>query len=128
MPFAESLAVVKDIVIVVGTLTTMSLGLYRRKVWKRDLVGKETYVVIRDVIKQLHKVSKAAGRARRKVYFQEHVRMAPEEAKHFTVNEQWRLAEAAVYRARLDDLGASLAALDDAAVALRGSGDVLDRS
>ncbi|MFJ1470185.1 hypothetical protein [Massilia orientalis] len=119
MPFAENLAVVKDIVVVLGTLTTMSLGLYGLKVWKRDLVGKETYAVIRNVIKQLHKVSKAAGRARRKVHLHEHVRMAPEEAKHFTANEQWRLAEAAVYSARLDDLGASIAALDDSILEAR---------
>jgi hypothetical protein len=39
--------------------------------------------------------------------------MAPEEAIHFTDNEQWLLAEAAVYRARLDELGKSLASLDD---------------
>lgn len=76
MPFADNLAVAKDIVIVVRTITTMSLGLYGLKVWKRDLVGKETYAVIRDVIKQLHKVSKAAGRTRRKVHLYEHVKMA----------------------------------------------------
>lgn len=119
MPFAENLAIAKDIVLVVGTITTMGLGLYGLKVWKRDLVGKETYAVIRDVIKHLHKVSKAASRARGKVHHYEHARMDPEEAKHFTANEQWRLAESAVYRARLDELGLSLTALDDARLEAR---------
>lgn len=119
MPFAENLAIAKDIVVVVGAITTMGLGLYGLKVWKRDLVGKETYAVIRDVIKHLHKVSKAASRARGKVHHYEHVEMAPAEAKHFTANEQWRLAEAAVYRRRLDELGLSLTALDDARLEAR---------
>lgn len=57
----------------------MSLGLYGLKVWKRDLVGKETYAVIREVMKQLHRGSKIAGRTRSKVHLYEHVRMAPEE-------------------------------------------------
>lgn len=119
MPFAENLAIAKDIVLVVGTITTMGLGLYGLQVWKRDLVGKETYAVIRDVIKHLHKVSIAASHARGKVPHYEHVRMAPEEAKHFTANEKWRLAEAAVYRARLDELGRSLTALEDARLEAR---------
>lgn len=119
MPFADNLTVAKDIVIILGTVTTMSLGLYGLKVWKRDLVGKETYAVIRDLIKQLRKVSKVAGRTRSKVHLYEHVRMAPDEAIHFTANEQWLLAEAAVYHARLDELGASLASLDDSMLEAR---------
>ena len=37
MSFAANLAVAKDIVVVLGTLTTISLGLYGLTVWKRDL-------------------------------------------------------------------------------------------
>jgi len=119
MPFADNLAIAKDIFLVVGTITTMSLGLYGLKVWKRDLVGKETYAVIRELIKHLHKVSKAANRARGKVHRYEHVLMEPEQAKHFTENEQWRLAEAAVYKERVVDLGKSLVLFEDALLEAR---------
>lgn len=47
MLFAENLSIVNDIVLIAATLTTISLGLYGLKVWKRDLVGKEVYTVIR---------------------------------------------------------------------------------
>ena len=113
MSFAANLAVAKDIVIVLGTLTTISLGLYGLTVWKRDLVGKEVYTVTRNVIKQLYKVSKIAARARAKVHFYEHAKMEPDEAKHFKQHERWRISEARIYSARLDDLELALGTLDD---------------
>jgi hypothetical protein len=110
---------VKDIVITLGGITTVALGIYGLKIWKRDLVGKEAYSVISKVIKDLHKVSNSCRKFREFVLPHERRSLSEEELQHLTKNEQWRILELEVFNNRVDKLASAMDELDESTLSAR---------
>ena len=102
--FAALIGLIKDIALTIGAITTICLGLYGLKIWKRDLIGKEAYTVVSAVVKNLHKVSKALQNFRKPVQESERRALTQEEIAHFTENERWRMRECDVFAARAEKL------------------------
>lgn len=111
--FIVVVALMKDIVLTAGALTTIGLGIYGLRIWKRDLVGKEVYAVVKDLVRNLHKVSRECRKLRSPAHASEKRMMGADERQQFTDNERWRLLEAEVYSKRLEILVKAMDALDD---------------
>jgi hypothetical protein len=115
----EWVTLIKDILLGTGALTTICLSVYGVRVWKRDLVGKESYASVRELIKHLHMVSRVAHKMRGPAYEHEKRSLSEDEQKFFTQGEQWRMLEAEVYRKRIDDLDKEIQEFDAAQLEVR---------
>jgi hypothetical protein len=101
---AAVIGLVKDIVLTLGGITTIALGIYGLRIWKRDLIGKEAYSVISVVVRNLHRVSSGCQKLREPVKPNERRELSDVELQHLTQNEQWRVVELDVFKNRADKL------------------------
>jgi hypothetical protein len=95
-------SVVKDGVVTLAAAVTASIAIYGLRVWKRDLVGKEVYEVMKELVYQSHSISKAAGICMYPLGASEARVFTDEERIHTTANERVFLSESDAYRARLE--------------------------
>lgn len=118
----EWVSLLKDALLGVGALVTMSVALYGLRMWKRELVGKEMFAAAKVLVKESHLLAKAARRARTPVRDDERRSFTDSEIENTTKNERWRMSEADAYKKRVDELSAAIdsyrSALLDARVLL----------
>ncbi len=99
---AAYVSIVKDGVITVAALVTAAIALYGLRVWKRDLVGKEVYEVMKELVYQSHSVAKAARSSIYPLAASEARVFTDQERTHTTEIERIFLSESDAYLARLE--------------------------
>jgi len=99
---AVYVSVVKDGVIALAAVVTAGIALYGLRVWKRDLVGKEVYEVMKELVYQSHSVSKAARSSIYPLAASEARVFTDQERIHTTEIERIFLSESDAYLARLE--------------------------
>jgi len=111
--------VLKDGVIALAAAITAGMAIYGLRVWKRDLVGKEVYEVVKELVYQSHSISRAAARCLYPLAASEARVFSDEERFHTTEYERLFLSESGAYRARLDIYVSSLREFSDALLRAR---------
>lgn len=115
----EWVGLIKDALLAVAALVTMFLGVYGVRTWKRDLVGKEVYLVAKELVKESHLVCKAARKIREPIQTYERKSFTEEEIQNTTQNERWRMSEADAYRARVEAFAKEIDRYEAAKLELR---------
>lgn len=95
--------IARDIVVTIAAVITASVAVYGLRVWKRDLVGKESYEAAKLLVYQSHAASRAIDKMRYPIREHERMMFTKEEIENTTEGERWRTSEAAAYRNRIKE-------------------------
>ncbi|WP_455911413.1 hypothetical protein [Pseudomonas putida] len=112
-------SIARDIVVTVAAVITASIAIYGLRVWKRDLVGKESYEAAKALVYHSHAVTRAIHKLRAPIMDHERMVFSKEHIEHTTEGERWRLSEAAAYRVRLKEYYDSYLSFNEALLNLR---------
>ncbi|MBC3258046.1 hypothetical protein HU733_21325 [Pseudomonas paralactis] len=95
--------IARDVVVTIAAVITASIALYGLKIWKRDLVGKESYEAAKALVYQSHALSRASSKMRCPIYQHERKVFSKKDIENTTEGERWRISEAAAFRVRLKE-------------------------
>lgn len=100
---ATYVSIGRDVVVTVAAVVTAIIAIYGLRVWKRDLVGKESYEAAKALVYQSHAASRAIDKMRYPIREHERMVFTKDEIEHTTEGERWRTSEAAAYRNRIKE-------------------------
>lgn len=112
-------SIARDLVVTVAAVITACIAIYGLRVWKRDLVGKESYEAAKALVYQSHAVSRASDKMRFPIREHERVVFTKEEIENTTEGERWRISEAAAFRNRINEYSESFAEFYKALLSFR---------
>lgn len=95
--------IARDVVVTIAAVITASIAIYGLRIWKRDLVGKESYEAAKTLVFHSHATVRALLKLRLPIGDHERMMLTKEQIEHTTESERWRLTEAAAYRVKLKD-------------------------
>jgi hypothetical protein len=110
---------VKDGIVTLAATVTAGVAIYGLRIWKRDLVGKEVYEAMKELVYQSHSISKAAARCLYPLMASEASVFTDEERLHTTELERLFLNESRAYRVRLETYAASFRDFSDSLMRAR---------
>lgn len=98
---APYVSLARDVVVTLAAVITALIAIYGLRVWKRDLVGKESYEAAKTLVYQSHVAARESYRVRLPIRESERVVFTKEESENMTEGERWRISEATAFRNRL---------------------------
>lgn len=96
-------SIARDIIVAAVAVITASIAIYGLRVWKRDLVGKESYEAAKKLVYHSHALATESYRLRCPIRDHERKVFTKEYIENTTEGERWRVSEAAAFRARLKE-------------------------
>ncbi|XMB47217.1 hypothetical protein QQ999_14965 [Pseudomonas fluorescens] len=96
-------SIARDMVVTVAAVVTASIAIYGLRIWKRDLVGKESYEAAKALVFHSHALSRASHKLRYPIMAHERTVFSKEHIENTTEGERWRASEAAAFRTRLKE-------------------------
>ena len=96
-------SIARDVVVTVAAVITASIAIYGLRVWKRDLVGKESYEAAKALVYHSHALARASSKMRYPIRTHERTVFSKEAIENTTVGERWRMSEADAFRNRLKE-------------------------
>lgn len=96
-------SIARDVVVTIAAVITASIAIYGLRVWKRDLVGKESYEAAKALVYHSHALARASSKMRYPIRDHERTVFSKEEIENTTEGERWRMSEAAAFRNRLKE-------------------------
>jgi hypothetical protein len=99
---------IADLVSALASIITACIAVYGVRIWKQELVGRETYEAVKSLVHQSHVAFRASSRLRFPTWDHERTTFTQEVIEHTTQNERWALSEAAIYRKRIEDYSSTL--------------------
>lgn len=113
------ISIAKDVFVTAAAIVTAFVAIYSLRVWKRDLVGKESYEVAKALVYQSHAVARASGIVRFPIRDHERLVFTKEQVENTTEGERWRISEAAAYRKRLEEYWEEVVKFSEALLSFR---------
>lgn len=98
----EAVSLVKDIIVGVAALFTIALGMYGLHQWRREHQGKEAFSLVRNLVKESHKMVRACTMLRQPIFDSERKIFRKEELDNFTQSERWKISEKEAYDKRFN--------------------------
>lgn len=96
-------SIARDVVVTGVAIITASVAIYGLRVWKRDLVGKESYEAAKALVYHSHALARASSKMRYPIREHERTVFSKEYIDNTTEGERWRTSEAAALRTRLKE-------------------------
>ncbi len=113
------ISVITDIIVGVAAVFTIALGVYGLRQWKREHKGKEAFILIKNLIKESHRLSRACNAARSPIFDGERRIFTQEERIHLTNNECWKISEKEAYAKKLEKIKSACDAFSEASLEAR---------
>lgn len=110
---------IADLVSALASIITACIAIYGVRIWKQELVGRETYEAVKSLVHQSHVAFRASNRLRSPTWDHERTTFTQEVIEHTTQNERWALSEAAIYRKRIEDYSSTLDRLSESLLQAR---------
>lgn len=112
--FKEWVSVLKDIILAISAVATVGLGVYGLKKWLHEHKGKEAFTLIKSLIKESHKMTRACSSLRERVRSAERRIFSHSERQNFTISERWKIAEKEAFDRRFEAFTTANASYQDA--------------
>lgn len=98
----EWVSLIKDVLVGLAAIFTIGLGVYGLKQWKHEHRGKEAFSLVKQLIKESHKMVRACTVLRCRVNEMERLAFDANECKLLTKSERWKVSEKEVFDKRFD--------------------------
>lgn len=102
LEFKDWVSVATDIILALSALLTVGLGFYGLKKWMHEHKGKEAFSLIKELIKESHKMNRACSILRERVRNSERRFFSHSERQNFTSSEVWKITEKEVFDKRFE--------------------------
>ncbi|KTC41853.1 hypothetical protein AO260_29435 [Pseudomonas sp. ABAC21] len=113
------ITIAKDLIVAVVAVVTGAVALNGLRVWKRDLVGKESYEAAKALLYQSHAAARASDKMRYPIREHERTVFSKEQIDNMTEGERWRISEANAYRNRIKEYSEGYAGFYEALLNFR---------
>ncbi len=117
----EWVSLIKDVILGIAGLFTIWVGAYGLNKWKHEHRGKEAFDLIKKLVKESHKMSRACATLRGPVNELERRIFVANELELLTKSERWKISEKEAFEKRFEKFGEANAVYTEALLEARAT-------